>query len=130
MSPPAPDLERIAEMLAAGAELNAEQRLTAIAGIDALRELTLRSSRAEYDALIIECRRKFLADRRDRDAAREIEIGLNRYRASAWQRDRSDAACPARLRNTIKGAYWAILRAREREISAERIRKILARSTE
>ncbi|MCP3477984.1 hypothetical protein NLM33_48880 (plasmid) [Bradyrhizobium sp. CCGUVB1N3] len=59
MSTFADELKQIVEALGAGAKLSAEQRL---AVADALRQLTLQSGGAEYEALIVECRRNFFAD--------------------------------------------------------------------
>ncbi|MHC2623028.1 hypothetical protein ACVIW2_005060 [Bradyrhizobium huanghuaihaiense] len=125
-APSAAELMRLVEALSTGAELNDEQRAAAA---DVLRQLTLPPARhAEQDALIVKCRETFFVDLGDRKAAVQIEIGLNRYAASAWSRDRTAEKCPLRLVDKVTGAYWRILKASPRQPSAERIRKILSKS--
>lgn len=118
------EIRRIADAIESG-ELQ-ERAATA-----ALRGLVLPASRfAKQDALIFNCRLCYFVDRSDREAGREIEVGLNRYAASAWSRDQGAAACPERIVGKVQGAYWAILKACPRQPSAERIRKILSRHNE
>jgi hypothetical protein len=115
-------LRKIAAALEAGTP--AEQRAAA----DALRELVLPASRfVERDRLIMDLRKRFFPGRTDNDAANEIEAGLNRYCAatSGWRRDQDAATCPERITGTIKGAYWLVLKAVDRPLSRERIRKIV-----
>jgi len=75
--------------------------------------------------LIIDVRQRFFDDRNVRDASNQIALGHNRYQSGAWLRDRSAAACPARIAEDARGTYWAMLRLVEKSLSAERIRKII-----
>ncbi|MDN5003985.1 hypothetical protein ACFQZO_24410 [Bradyrhizobium sp. GCM10027634] len=119
------EFEAIARALDAGAQLSDQER-RAVA--EALRALVLPAARhAERDALIVDCRRRFFADRRDRAAAHEIAIGWARYEGSGWRSgERAADRCPERLIGTPKEFYWRMLRAFPQRLGAESIRKLLA----
>ena len=51
---------------------------------------------------------------------------LGRYHASAWERERNLAECPAKRVGTIYEACWQILKLVDCPLSARRIRGILA----
>ncbi|UGY27177.1 hypothetical protein HU675_0010690 [Bradyrhizobium septentrionale] len=121
MSALADELQRIATAIEAG-QLTAEQRAAAA---NALRQLLPESSYAQRDGLLIEARRKFFGHLNDREASNQLSIGIRRYRSSAWPREQSARACPARIAGTPKGAYWQILSVVDRSLSAERIRRIV-----
>lgn len=119
----ATDLEQIAAAIEAGHELSEIERRAAAAALR--RTMLPEAGYAQRDALIVECRRGFFADRSDHDASHEIATAWRRYAASGWQRDRSAATCPARLAGTLQGAIWAIMMLWPRTLSAERIRQIV-----
>ncbi|MGY3575501.1 hypothetical protein [Bradyrhizobium sp. USDA 4504] len=97
------NLHRLAEVLAAGAELSVSDRAAAA---EALRAV-MPARHAERDSLIVDCRRRYFAELADHAAAHEISRGLSRYAAGAWRRDRSAATPPATGRTEL---YWMILR--------------------
>lgn len=47
--------------------------------------------------------------------------GLQRYRCSAWERERSEVECPLKRLGKPEDFYWRILKARDRQLSAKTI---------
>jgi hypothetical protein len=115
-------LQRIAETLEAGDATPAEQRAAAAA----LRMTMLPSKFSERDQLVVDCLQRFYSGRRSlRDASEEMAAAMGRYHATPWLRDRIAEQCPNRIATGAQGAFWLILKAVDRPLSADRIRKIV-----
>lgn len=125
--------------------MNARLKLTAIAALlepgvlpDAEREWLLEQSggpgqrtfrtiqrhrrRAE---LLRETAARFWPGLSRPEQARQLNVGLSRYRETAWRYERALVECPARLRGTQQEMYWLILKQVDAVLAAATIRDIL-----
>ncbi len=79
------------------------------------------------DQLLVKAAETHLAHLGSANArADALASALKHYRASGWPRHRTAAVCPPAIAGTLGGACWAVLRTRDAELSASRIRRILA----
>jgi hypothetical protein len=81
----------------------------------------------ERDHFLREAARLHCVGMSDRQAAAFLRTRLARYRASAWERDRSEDGCPPRLANRIEASCWRILKCRDAVPSERLVRLVLAR---
>lgn len=131
-------LGKIAEAIAAGADLTPEERAAAV---EALRSISLvlvptkpgqrsastRMAQEGRDRLIRGAVAEFFPTLPAAIAAEQLAQRLARYRLGPdWQRDRTAAGITYRA--TLRGHCWAILQAVDRPLSARRVREILATS--
>lgn len=121
-------LALIASAIETGAQLSDEQRRAAAAALRHHATMLPATKFAERDAILVECRGRFFADRSDHHAANEIEAQWGRYAASRWHRDKSAATCPPTIVGTARGCFWRMLQIGPHPLSASRIRKILGHS--
>jgi hypothetical protein len=82
----------------------------------------------ERDRYLREAADRFLPGMKDRPAAAMLHTKLARYRETAFERERSEALCPARHRGTITEWLWMILKAHDHVPSEVTIRRALAYS--
>jgi hypothetical protein len=83
-------------------------------------------ARAIRDHLLRTAADRFCVGMKDRPAAEFLRTKLARYRASAWQRDRSEVQCPDRHRGTVTELLWTILMIRDAIPGDRTIRAALA----
>ncbi|WP_338821432.1 hypothetical protein [Bradyrhizobium septentrionale] len=131
-------LGKIAEALAAGAELSEADRVAAAEALRSIavvlvptkpgqRSATTRMAQAEHQRLLRNMASTFYADQSASAAAESIAQRLARYRSGPdWKRDRS--ADGITYRETLRGHCWAVLKVIDRPLSARRIRALLATS--
>ncbi|OYD05786.1 hypothetical protein [Rhizobium sp. N4311] len=80
----------------------------------------------ERDRLIRETATTFFPENSIRERSEIIAKGLERFRSGAdWQRSRARKTCP--YPQGLKANFWRILKAFDRNLSAERVRKVLGR---
>ncbi|WP_456821823.1 hypothetical protein [Bradyrhizobium sp. USDA 4502] len=132
------DLHRLAEALAAGADLTPEERAAAAEALRAAslvlmptkpgqRSASTRMAQAEHQQLLRTMMSTFYAGQSASAAADGIAQRLARYRSGPdWKRDRT--ADSIAYRDTLRGHCWAVLRVIDRPLSARRIRALLATS--
>jgi hypothetical protein len=89
------------------------------------RILVLRSPSQfdRRDALIRETHSRFFAN--TPQAAKRMSDRLRRYARDAWPRESAMEACPSRHIGTAEGCFWEILKLVPRELSPDRIEKIV-----
>ncbi len=85
-------------------------------------------SRDERDRYLIAAADHYCVGLSDNAAADYLLAKLGLYRATAWQRDRAEALCPARQRGTIREFFWMILKARDRLPGQRLVREVLRAS--
>jgi hypothetical protein len=59
------------------------------------------------------------------EAAEELAKHMRRYHTTAWAREKLLETCPQRIAGKIQGACWEILKAKDRLLSPDYIRKLL-----
>ncbi|MDE5465224.1 hypothetical protein [Bradyrhizobium sp. CSS354] len=85
-------------------------------------------SRDERDRFLVECADRYCVSMSDNAAAEFLIAKLSLFRATAWQRDRDEALCPQRYRNTLREYLWMILKARDRLPGERLVREVLRAS--
>lgn len=132
------NLRRLAEAIAAGADLTPEERAAAAEALRSIsvvlapnkpgqRSPSTRMAQAEHQRLLHTMAATFYANQSASAAAESIAQRLARYRSGPdWKRDR--AADSITYRDTLRGHCWAVLKAIDRPLSARRIRALLATS--
>ncbi|WP_375762859.1 hypothetical protein ACE10X_22360 [Bradyrhizobium sp. Pha-3] len=131
-------LGKIAEALAAGIDLTAEERAAAAQALRTAslvlmptkpgqRSVSTRMAQAEHQRLLRTMAATFYSEQSASGAADGIAKRLARYRSGPdWKRDRTAASIS--YRETLRGHCWAVLKAIDRPLSARRIRALLAAS--
>ncbi|MHB2166079.1 hypothetical protein [Alsobacter sp. R-9] len=90
------------------------------------RRQATRAALAGRDALLRVVRHRHYSDLPLSEAARQIAAGLARYRSTAWRREHHLDAAPPERAGTPAGIFWRILRAHDADLSARRVRAVLA----
>ncbi|MBB2767297.1 UNVERIFIED_ORG: hypothetical protein GGD60_004192 [Rhizobium esperanzae] len=84
------------------------------------------SALEERDRLIREIATTIFPERSIREMAEEIAKGLEKFRSgSDWRRSRNQDTCP--YPQGLKANFWRILKIFDRNLSAARVRAVLAR---
>ncbi|MBB2697681.1 UNVERIFIED_ORG: hypothetical protein GGI66_002341 [Rhizobium esperanzae] len=84
------------------------------------------SALEERDRLIREIATTIFPERSIREMADEIAKGLEKFRSgSDWRRSRNQDTCP--YPQGLKANFWRILKIFDRNLSAARVRAVLAR---
>jgi hypothetical protein len=87
-----------------------------------------RAVLTERNRLLKEAARRFLSGLSLAEQAHRLSIELSRYRATAWQRERTSDHCPNRHHGTIREFVWRALKLHDRPLSARSLRLVLAAS--
>lgn len=129
------ELHRVAAAIEAGAELTVDERQAAVAALRALsvppapgqRSVVTRVGQAEHQHVIRVMAKRFYPQLSASAAATCIARRLALYRGGAdWARDRG--ADHVAEPESLRGFCWRALKAYDRILSVDRIRKILGNS--
>lgn len=82
----------------------------------------------ERNQYLREAAHRFFPGCSNREAARRLHIALGRYRSCRWQRDRSEATCPAQHAGRLKEMLFFIFKSRDMVPSVPSIRAALGAS--
>lgn len=97
-------------------------------GLPGPRSISTARNNAERIELINQAAHEFFQHHSEAAQAEAIRFELDKYRSTAWIRDRETDKCPARA-GTLRGILWQILKLRDWSLSARQIRRFLATSS-
>ncbi|WP_338690422.1 hypothetical protein V5279_28965 [Bradyrhizobium sp. 26S5] len=116
------DLHRLAEAIAAGADLTSEERAAAA---QALRAIS-RPRNATRDEILADGMARFCGHLPSaRAQAEAFGAGWRRYEAGAWLHERLLDQPPARRVGKIEYVYWQALKIYPHVLGAERLRRLV-----